>query len=70
MAPEADSPWRSRFTDEHLEAHLDHLAAGQQPDGGWAPTWEPPSAASRLEWRGIITLGALRTLDSYGRLRR
>lgn len=70
MAPEAGSPWRGLFTDDQLDAHLDHLTAGQQPDGGWIPTWEPPSAAARLEWRGIITLGALRTLDSYGRLRR
>jgi hypothetical protein len=69
-APAAESRWRHLFSDEQLDGHLDHLLRAQQPDGGWAPTWEPPSAASRLEWRGIITVGALRTLDSYGRLRR
>jgi hypothetical protein len=68
IAPAADSPWRSLFTDAQLDAHLDELDRAQQPDGGWEVTWEPPSAASRLEWRGIVTLSALRTLTSYGRL--
>ncbi|MFD0581644.1 hypothetical protein [Dactylosporangium darangshiense] len=68
VAPTADSPWRRRFDDGQIEAHLDHLAAAQQPDGGWPITWTPPSEASRLEWRGIVTLQALRTLTSYGRL--
>ena len=45
------------------------LERDQQTDGGWPVTWEPPSEASRLEWRGIVTLGALRTLTAYGRLR-
>ena len=70
FAPAADSRWRPLFPEEQLDAHLDHLLRSQQADGGWQITWEPPSAASRLEWRGIVTLGALRTLDSYGRLRR
>jgi hypothetical protein len=68
VAPAADSRWRSLFTDAQIDAHLDHLARTQEADGGWTITWEPPSAASRLAWRGIVTLGALRTLTSYGRL--
>jgi hypothetical protein len=68
VAPTADAPWRRYFADGQIEAHLDHLAAQQQPDGGWPVTWTPPSEASRLEWRGIVTLEALRTLVSYGRL--
>jgi hypothetical protein len=68
VAPTADAPWRRLFEDGALAAHLDHLAAAQQPDGGWPVTWQPPSEASRLDWRGIITLQALRTLTSYGRL--
>ena len=67
IAPTADSPWRRYFTDEQIDGHLDKLVAGQQEDGGWPITWDPPSAAARLEWRGIVTLGALRTLASYGR---
>jgi hypothetical protein len=70
FAPTADSPWRSLFTDDQLNGHLDHLLRAQQPDGGWEVAWEPPGAASRLAWRGMVTLHALRTLDSYGRLRR
>ena len=56
------------FSDEVIGAHLDSLQRKQEPDGGWPISWEPPSEASRLEWRGIVTLGALRTLTSYGRL--
>jgi hypothetical protein len=68
MAPLATSRWRSLFGDEQVEAHLDQLPAGQQADGGWRVTWEPPDGAALNEWRGIVTLGALRTLTSYGRL--
>jgi hypothetical protein len=68
VAPLAGSPWRTLFSAAHVEAHVDHLLAAQQPDGGWPISWDPPSEASRLEWRGIVTLGALRTLTSYGRL--
>lgn len=68
FAPTADSLWRSLFTDEQIQAHLDKLAGKQQADGGWPISWEPPSEASVLEWRGIVTLDALRTLTSYGRI--
>jgi hypothetical protein len=68
VAPAADSRWRVLFSDDVLAAHLDRLQRDQQPDGGWPITWEPPSDASRLEWRGIVTLDALRTLVSYGLL--
>jgi hypothetical protein len=68
FAPLGDSRWRSLFADDMLAAHLDRLERQQQPDGGWPISWEPPSQASRLEWRGIVTLDALRTLTSYGRL--
>jgi hypothetical protein len=64
VAPAPDARWRTLFTDAQIAAHLEHLAAAQEPDGGWQITWEPPSAASRLEWRGIVTLGALRTLSA------
>jgi len=70
IAPAADSRWRPLFSEAQLGGHLDHLLRAQQPDGGWEVAWEPPGAASRLAWRGMVTLQALRTLDSYGRLRR
>jgi hypothetical protein len=68
FAPTPDSRWRSLFDDGQIAAHLDRLERDQQPDGGWPVTWDPPSDASRLEWRGIVALGALRTLRAYGRL--
>ncbi len=68
IAPSADSRWRGLFSEEAISAHLDRLERDQQADGGWPITWEPPGAAAVLEWRGIVTLGALRTLVSYGRL--
>jgi hypothetical protein len=67
LAPAPDGPWSHLFDAKTIEGHLDRLERDQQPDGGWAITWEPPSAAAALEWRGIETLRALRTLRAYGR---
>jgi hypothetical protein len=67
-APAPDSRWRVLFDDAQIEGHLDRLERDQQDDGGWAITWDPPSLASRLAWRGKETLRALRTLAAYGRL--
>lgn len=68
VAPLASCRWRTLFTGTQIDAHLDRLQKDQQPDGGWPITWEPPSQAAVAEWRGIVTLAALRTLVSYGRL--
>jgi hypothetical protein len=68
VAPRAASLWRALFTDAQIGAHLDRLQKDQQADGGWPITWEPPSQAAISEWRGVVTLDALRTLTSYGRL--
>lgn len=68
VAPSPDSTWRGLFDDTLIDRHLDRLASDQQTDGGWPITWEPPGAASMLEWRGIETLRALRILRAYGRL--
>lgn len=68
LAPEPGSRWRRLFTDAQIDGHLDKLLGSQQPDGGWPVSWEPPSEASLLEWRGIVTLQALRTLTAYDRL--
>lgn len=68
LAPSPDSPWRALFDESAIDGHLDRLIRDQQQDGGWSITWEPPGAASALEWRGIETLRALRTLRAYGRL--
>ncbi|MEV5960317.1 hypothetical protein AB0L70_01055 [Kribbella sp. NPDC051952] len=68
FAPTPDSFWRPLFTDAQLEGHLDRLVADQQADGGWAITWEPPGPAATLEYRGIVSVGALRTLKAYNRI--
>jgi hypothetical protein len=68
FAPTPDSFWRQLFDDQQIEAHLDRLAADQQEDGGWKIRWEPPGVAATLEYRGIVTVAALRTLKAYGRL--
>ncbi len=68
FAPTPDSFWRQLFDDKQIEGHLDRLIADQQEDGGWAITWEPPGIMATLEYRGILTVHALRTLKAYGRL--
>lgn len=65
----APSSWcRRTFSDALVEAHLDALVADQGDDGGWSITWPPVSPGCELEYRGIVTLNALRTLHAYGRL--
>jgi hypothetical protein len=67
-APTPDSQWRGLFDDDMIDGHLDRLERDQQDDGGWALTWQPPSVASTLAYRGVVTLWALRVLHAYGRI--
>jgi hypothetical protein len=67
------SPWpnsRSRrlFEPALIERHLDALEARQQPDGGWEFDWPHWNPAGAHEWRGAVTLLALRLLQAHGRL--
>lgn len=66
FAPSPTSVTRSWFGDDVVAAHLDALAAEQQPDGGWPIAWQPPGEASALEWRAIRTLHAMRVLRDWG----
>ncbi|MFN3512031.1 MAG: hypothetical protein ACK41C_03240 [Phenylobacterium sp.] len=68
FAPMPDSFCRPRFEDAAIARDLDHLAAAQQADGGWPLSWDPPGPAAALEWRGVQTIKALRTLRAYGRV--
>jgi hypothetical protein len=67
FAPRPDSLARRRFDDETIAAHLDRLARGQLDDGGWTFNWQAWSPLSELEWRGAITVRALRILRDNGR---
>jgi hypothetical protein len=68
LAPTPDAMAAGLFAPELLDAHLDDLVDQQQEDGGWPVTWQPPSDAALLEWRGRQTVRALMTLQDYGRL--
>lgn len=68
FAPSPASAARPLFDDDLIERNLDHLAAEQQDDGGWPIAWEPPSRAAVSEWRGVVTLRALKVLKAYGRV--
>ena len=68
FAPSPDHRWRDAFTDRQIERCLDRLAAEQQDDGGWPIDWPAPGPAAVLEWRGKVTVDALRTLREYRRL--
>jgi hypothetical protein len=67
-APRPDSLARSLFSEQVIDAHLDHLAAEQRDDGGWMFNWPSWSPAAELEWRGYITVSSLVTLRDNGRL--
>lgn len=58
---------RRWFTDAEMDRALDHLAAGQQADGGWPVNWRQWAPGTALEGRPLVTLRALRTLRAYGR---
>ncbi|MEZ4861627.1 MAG: hypothetical protein R3C14_09980 [Caldilineaceae bacterium] len=67
-APTPDHPLRQYLRTEAIEANLEFLIAGQQPDGGWTIPWPPISPGCELEWRGWVTVEALLTLRANGRL--
>jgi hypothetical protein len=67
-APTPKSWGRRLFNDRIIAAHLDKLASQQQDDGGWTISWPPVSPLVELEWRGFVTVDALKTLRSYGRI--
>jgi hypothetical protein len=68
-APSPHSLCRRLFDDATIEMHLDALAHKQQDDGGWPLSWPAVSPACELEYRGVVTINALKTLKAYGYLR-
>ena len=67
FAPLPDSIARRLFDQGTIEAHLDHLAAAQRDDGGWMFNWPAWSPAAEADWRGFLTVDALRVLRGNGR---
>jgi hypothetical protein len=68
FAPLPGSLARPVFDLEVISAQLDHLAAGQQDDGGWTFNWLAWSPAAERDWRGSITVDALAVLRANERL--
>jgi hypothetical protein len=68
FAPLPGSVARRLFDDATIEAHLDHLAAGQREDGGWMFNWPSWSPVAEADWRGFLTVDALCVLRANGRL--
>jgi hypothetical protein len=67
FAPLPGSIARVLFDDATIAAHLDHLASGQRDDGGWMFNWLAWSPAAEADWRGFLTVDALRVLRANGR---
>jgi len=67
FAPEPDSLGRELFDQATIKANLDHLAQAQLDDGGWTFNWLAWSPAAEREWRGFLTVDALRILRANGR---
>jgi hypothetical protein len=67
-APTPDSLCRGLFESSQIDTHLQALAVGQQADGGWPISWPAISPACELEYRGVVTIGSLKTLKAYGYL--
>lgn len=67
FAPEPESLGRELFDEGVIKAHLDHLAQAQREDGGWMFNWLAWSPAAERDWRGFLTVDALRILRANGR---
>jgi hypothetical protein len=67
-SPRPELRSRRMFAAEAIDAHLDVLAAGQQDDGGWTFPWPAWCPAAELDWRGYVTIEALKVLRANGRL--
>jgi hypothetical protein len=68
VAPHPEHAGRRLFPDDLIERELDEVAGRQQDDGGWTFSWAAWNPAVAWEWRGMVTVEALKTLRAYGRL--
>jgi hypothetical protein len=68
-APSPQNMAHRLFDRTTIQQHLTALANRQQMDGGWPISWPPVSPACELEYRGIVTINALKTLKAYDYLK-
>lgn len=62
FAPRPDALAAQLCGSDLMERHLEVLAENQQTDGGWPLSWPAVSPGIELEYRGVVTLDALKTL--------
>jgi hypothetical protein len=62
IAPWPDGPLRDLIDPKIIERDLDRLRGEQHEDGGWDIDFQPYSPAAALEWRGYMTVQALKLL--------
>jgi hypothetical protein len=67
LSPRPRSRSRALVTERHIEAHLDAVQDEQRDDGGWMFDWPAWSLAQTADWRGLVTIRALRWLRDNGR---
>lgn len=70
FAPSPERPLRRYVAEQAIERDLDRIERTQRDDGGWDIDFATSSPASRLEWRGHVTVHALQLLAANGRLAR
>lgn len=68
VAPWPEHAGARLFDDAVLERALGARARGRRDDGGWDFAWLRWNEAGACEWRGLVTLNALKALRAYGRL--
>lgn len=62
FAPEPGRPVRALFAPDVVTAELERLAGRQQDDGGWPEEFHSYSPMASLEWRGYLTVQAVKVL--------
>lgn len=68
LSPRPGTPSRALFTDTQIAADLDRLEREQLDDGGWDFHFLHFSSGQTVEWRGEVTLDAIRTMLDHGRV--
>ncbi|MEV6906732.1 hypothetical protein [Amycolatopsis sp. NPDC051071] len=68
LSPRPSAPSRALFGDKTIATDLDRLEGEQLEDGGWDFHFLHFSPGQIVERRGVVTLGAIRTLREHGRV--